>query len=181
LRPLVGSDRGLREDDLPRDDQLIVGDDGLVSITGGKLTTYRAMAQRVVDVLARRFFADRQLLGCSSTSAISGGDGRLSESASPRLRDLWSRYGSNALAIERLIDAEPEYGQPIDSRAPYLWAEVIYAIEQEFVERLDDLIERRLGAFLLAPDAPLADKISRFLGLDESGLIARRTDRGAEA
>jgi glycerol-3-phosphate dehydrogenase len=178
LRPLVGSDQGLREDDLPRDDQFIVDDDGLVSITGGKLTTYRAMAQRVVDVLARRFFSDRQLRRCGTIAAISGGDGRLPDNASPRLRDLWSRYGSNALAIERLIDAAPEHGQRIDPNAPYLWAEVFYAVEYEFVERLDDLVERRLGAFLLAPNAPLAEKISRILGLDASGLIAHRTERG---
>lgn len=178
LRPLVGSDQGLREDDLPRDDQVIIDDDGLVSITGGKLTTYRAMAERVVDLLARRFFTDRPLRRCGTTAAISGGDGRLPDNASSRLRDLWSRYGSNAWTIERLIDATPEHGQPIDQHAPFLWAEVVYAVEHEFVERLDDLVERRLGAFLLAPNAPLAEKVARMLGLDESGLIARRTGWG---
>jgi len=181
LRPLVGSDQGLREDDLPRDDQLMVNDEGLVSITGGKLTAYRAMAERVVDALVRRFFSRRQLSRCRTIAAISGGDGRLPDDASPQLRALWNRYGSNALVIDRLIDASPEMGQLIDERAPFVWAEVIYAIEHEFVERLDDLVERRLGAFLLAPDVLLAEKISQFLGLDKSGLVARRTGLGSSS
>jgi glycerol-3-phosphate dehydrogenase len=181
LRSLVGSDQGLREDDLPRDDQLMINDDGLVSITGGKLTTYRAMAERVVDALVRRFFSGRQLSRCNTVRAISGGDGQLPDHASPRLRALWNRYGSNALVIDRLIDASPEQGQLIDERAPFVWAEVVYAVEHEFVERLDDLVERRLGAFLLAPDVLLAEKISQFLGLDESGLVARRTCWGTRS
>ena len=58
---------------------------------------------------------------------------------------------------------EPDLGEQIDTRAPYRWAEVVYVMENEYVERLDDLLDRQLGELLLAPQVPLREKIQRWL------------------
>ncbi|MBX7164712.1 MAG: glycerol-3-phosphate dehydrogenase/oxidase [Pirellulales bacterium] len=178
LRPLIGSDQGQREEDLPRDDCALVDEQGRVSITGGKLTTYRAMSERVVDLLVCRFFRDRALGPCRTLEPISGGAPRCPGTASPRLRELWSRWGSNAATIEHLIATTPELGKRIDPCAPYLWAEAEYALQHEFVERLDDLVDRRFGAFVLAPEARLREAIGARFNL---GTCEQQTDAPAEA
>jgi glycerol-3-phosphate dehydrogenase len=88
------------------------------------------------------------------------------------MRELGQRYGSEALSIESMIRESPELGERIDDRAPFRWAEVLYVLKNEYVERIDDLVDRRLGAFLLAPGVDLREKIERWLRLrQESGLI----------
>ena len=65
----------------------------------------------------------------------------------------------------RVNSASPSSGfvLAIDPRAPFVWAEVDYALEHEYVERMEDLLDRRLGAFLLAPECDLGPKIANWL------------------
>lgn len=173
-RPLLGGSQGESEDALSRDYEIVRSGPGRWAITGGKLTTYRAMAQRIVDRVVREEFPfrSRRLARCSTTGPLLAAMRPLPASAPPRVRELWQRYGCEALAIEALVRDKPELGEQIDGRAPYCWAEVVYAMEHEYVERIDDLIERRLGAFLLAPDVALREKIERWLrDRQQSGLI----------
>jgi len=158
-RPLLESNEGIAEDAVSRDDRLLNAAPGIWSITGGKLTTYRAMARRVVDGLVRERFPDRSLRPCATLAPLPGARESLPVGASDRLKELWSRYGSQARSIEQRITASPELGEAIDARAPFVWAEVEHALEHEYVERLDDLLDRRLGAFLLAPECDLGPKI----------------------
>ncbi len=174
IRPLIGSERGQPEQRVSRDYRLLIRDDGVVAISGGKLTTYRAIAKKVVDVLVKRFFPEHAHRRCSTLGPISGGDRPVPHDASPRLRMLWSRYGSNALHIERLIDARGELADRIDERAPFFWAEVAYAVAHEYVERVDDLVDRRLGGFLLAPDVALHEKIEAWLRDEQSSLLGEQ-------
>jgi len=133
------------------------------AMTGGKLTTYRAMAERMVDQVVRKDFYGRQLGPCLTTRPLACAEHPLPPDAAAPLRELWQRYGSDALAIESMIRDAPELGQRIDNRAPYLWAEVVFAIENEYVERIDDLVDRRFGTFLLAPDVDLRETIECWL------------------
>ncbi len=152
VRPLIGSDTGQSEDELPRDDQVLVREDGIVSITGGKLTTYRAMAERVVDLLAARFFAQRRLPKCGTLAPLVPGPARAPQGASQRLAMLWQRYGAAAMEVERLIQRFPEerLELPIVPGSRFLWAEALYALENEFARQPEDVVDRRLGWFLLA-------------------------------
>ena len=172
-RPLVGSDGGHREDELPRDDQILYSVPGIWAVTGGKLTTYRAMARRVVDQVVRQQFADRRLRPCSTTEPLPGALRALPPNASQRLRALWTRYGAQAEQIEELIRQSPQLCEQIDEGAPYLWAEVVYAREHEYVERVDDLLDRRLGVFLLAPRGPIRARIETWFASQESTPVAR--------
>lgn len=70
IRPLIGSDRNLKEEDLPRDYELHIDPRGLLSITGGKLTTARVMAKSAVDALIADFFRERPLGACSTDSPL---------------------------------------------------------------------------------------------------------------
>jgi len=161
-RPLLENDSAT-EDAVSRDDRVLNPAPGIWAITGGKLTTYRAMAKRVIDGLARERFADCDLRPCSTASPLVGADETLPTNASLRLKQLWSRYGSQARLIEQKIIDSPELGSQIDPRAPFLWAEIDFALENEYVERIDDLLDRRLGAFLLAPECELGPKIADWL------------------
>jgi glycerol-3-phosphate dehydrogenase len=162
-RPLIESGEGVAEDAVSRDNRLLNPAPGIWAITGGKLTTYRAMAKRVVDALVRERFGDRALRNCQTVARLPGAREPLPSDASPRLEELWSRYGSQARAIEQRIGDSPELANVIDPRAPFVWAEVDYALEHEYVERMDDLLDRRLGVFLLAPECDLGPKIANWL------------------
>ena len=180
VRPLIGSDQGRREEQVSRDYQVSVRDDGVIAVTGGKLTTYRAIAERVVDTLVARFFPDRPR-PCRTIAPISGGEAALPSGPSDRLRALWSRYGSNALQIEALIDQRSELAEPIDPRAPFLLAEVVYAQQHEFVETVDDMVDRRLGAFLCAPSLGLREKLESWLrDVENASLLAHNPRSAAE-
>jgi glycerol-3-phosphate dehydrogenase len=159
---LLGGEEEASEDAVSRDDRVLNPAPGIWAITGGKLTTYRAMAKRLVDGLVRESFADRPLRACSTTAPLPSAREILPGDASPVLRDLWSRYGAAARSIERLAN-EPELSERIDPGAPFVWAEVEHALDHEWVERLDDLLDRRLGAFLLAPECDLRPIIARWL------------------
>ncbi len=74
IRPLIGSDKDKKESDIPRDFAIKVQQNGLVSITGGKLTTYRRMAKSIVDKVVKTFFSDRKHKPFNSISPISGGE-----------------------------------------------------------------------------------------------------------
>ncbi len=162
-RPLLESGEGVEEDAVSRDDRLLNPAPGLWAITGGKLTTYRAMAKRVVDALVRERFRDRTLRAASTVAPLPGASEPLPPNASQRLKDLWGRYGSQALTIEQRISESPKLGDALDPRAPFVWGEVEYVLEHEYVERMDDLVDRRLGAFLLAPSCDLGPTIANWL------------------
>jgi glycerol-3-phosphate dehydrogenase len=167
-RPLLEGAEGEAEDAVSRDDRVLNSAPGIWAITGGKLTTYRAMAERLVDGLVRERFADRPLRRCSTAAPLFGADERLPADASLRLKALWNRYGSHARLIEQRMAESPELAAPIDPRAPFVWAEVDYALEHEYVERLDDLLDRRLGVFLLAPGCDLGPKIADWMAAHRS-------------
>jgi len=128
------------------------------------------MAERIVDQIVREEFSDRRFKRCSTIGPIVGTDQPLSNEVSSRVRELWSRYGSEALTIDSLICDSPELAERIDSRVPFRWAEVVYSMRNEYVERVDDLVDRRLGAFLLAPGIDLRDKIERWI-LEHPALV----------
>ena len=149
LRPLVVSADGAaakgRTADLSRRHKVIVSDSGMVTITGGKLTTYRKMAEHTVD-------AAQKLLGrrsrCSTKRMQLFG-------ATSRNRDehLVSRFGTEAAEIRRLIANDPTLGTPLVPGLPYLRAEAVYSARYESVVRLDDVLSRRTRGLLYDRDA----------------------------
>ncbi|NUM88398.1 MAG: glycerol-3-phosphate dehydrogenase/oxidase [Bdellovibrionales bacterium] len=70
VRPLIGSDSSVKEEKLSRDHEMRVDPRGLLSITGGKLTTFRRMAEEAVDALAKEFFPHRKLAPCTTRAPL---------------------------------------------------------------------------------------------------------------
>ena len=124
---------------------------GLVSILGGKFTTYRHMAEQTVDVLAERmrWRADRCV-----TAQVG-----LTETVFPASLDLWhelarkvepnvlarllARYGAGTLPILRLIGLDPALAHPVCQHHDTIEAEVVHAITRELACTLTDVLARR--------------------------------------
>ncbi|MCF8053624.1 MAG: glycerol-3-phosphate dehydrogenase/oxidase [Deltaproteobacteria bacterium] len=177
VRPLIGSNEGMKEDDLSRDFEVIVSPRGLVSIAGGKLTTYRLMAKSAVAKVARRLLGRRGFYNAPMV-AISGGDFAPAQqetliaamAAAQRqdvglTRRLFSRYGTNAQIILAKIADDPQLLKPVGTSS-YLYAEVDYIVENEFIESISDVLLRRTALALCEEDNGIgvAAELARFIG-----------------
>jgi glycerol-3-phosphate dehydrogenase len=168
LRPLL-DEAGKRPSEISRKDEIMVdAATGLVSVAGGKLTTYRAMAERVVDLVCQRLGSGTP---CRTAAlALPGGECPPSElraltervaAALPRLAPgaaarLVRLYGTEAEAIAARAGADPPAGEPLPGLPDVPRAEIEHALDAEMVLTLTDLLERRTRVLLFAPDQGLA-------------------------
>jgi glycerol-3-phosphate dehydrogenase len=170
LRPLVKSATSGRTADLSRRHRVTTSPNGVVSVTGGKLTTYRAMAADTVDVVMKRLgrrgrspTARLRLHGCVP-------------SGRPGVDHLTRRFGTDADQVRRLVDADPGLARPLVPGLAYLRAEAVYAARHEMATTLVDVLARRTRAHLedraacLAAASAIAELLAGELGWD-----ARRT------
>lgn len=188
LRPLVKASANPKESkrkgatkDLSRRHQVLVAPSGVVTITGGKLTTYRQMAVDTIDTAAKAF--DDRKIPRSPTRSLSlhGADGadavleRRTDDGLDRstLEHLVGRYGADADIIDAMVASDPDLGRPLVPGLPYLRAEVVFAARYEMARNVDDVLSRRTRARLLARDASLAaaEDVAGLIG-DELGLDA---------
>jgi glycerol-3-phosphate dehydrogenase len=136
---------------------------GLVSIAGGKYTTYRIMARDAVDVAARDLpfpvpptrTAELPLLGAvgakdaEARARLHPGAAKL---APAQVHHLVGRYGTVALRVLDLVVAEPDLARPVDGAEDYLGAEVRYAVLYEAALHVDDVLTRRTHIAFEAAD-----------------------------
>ncbi len=167
LRPLIGQEAGSTSK-LSREYLLEVSAGGLVSILGGKWTTYRRMASATIDQAAKvGGLPERPCVTEGLPLAGHPGD-------APRSDGPLSLHGSDAEAIEQLIADRPELGAPLHPRLPYLAAEVVWSCQNEWPRTLEDLLARRLRALFLDARAAseMAEDVARLmagtLGLESS-------------
>ncbi len=162
LRPLLAdpggrSTRRARTADLSRRHQVSVSASGVVSVTGGKLTTYRRMAadtvNEVVKVLGRG--PRRSPTGSMPLRGAAGAAELRQDGASARLGvdqpvvdHLVGRYGGEARALLAMVRADPAMGAPLVQGLPYLRAEAVYAARYEMAHTLEDVLSRRTRAAL---------------------------------
>jgi len=163
LRPLVKSAPSGRTADLSRQHKVAVSPAGLVSVTGGKLTTYRRMAADAVDTVMDRL----ERKGHSKTKRLRllGGDGYVEPTGTERLSHLRRRYGTLATDVEGLITADPSLGAPLVPGLSYVAAEAVYAARHEMARSVDDVLSRRTRARLLdrAASGEAAPAVARLL------------------
>jgi glycerol-3-phosphate dehydrogenase len=183
LRPLVdpaepnGSKGPKPTTKVSREHMLDVPVPGLVSIAGGKFTTYRLMARDVVDAavadLGREVPASvtdqLPLLGADGLAAVRASAGRLAEDyRMPRaaVEHLLGRYGTLAAEVLDLIRAEPGLARPLADGHPYLRAEVAYAVTHESALHVEDVLMRRMRLFIESADAGTgaAAEVSSIMG-----------------
>lgn len=187
LRPLLAPEHSLSPAEVSREHRVVTSPSELITIAGGKLTTYRVMARDVVDAVAERLHAidgrevadrpptDRLPLPGGETAdlavLIDAARGRQATDA--EARHLVDYYGSESAAVLNLVERDRSLGEPIIAGRPEIWAEVVHAVEREMAVRLADLLVRRLHLFYEDPDhglgaAPaVAARMAELLGWDE--------------
>lgn len=161
LRPLVKSvstdGDTTSTQDLSRQHQVAESPSGVVRVNGGKLTTYRDMAEDTVDhvsgLLGRNKHAGRR--GSTRRLRLFGAQDSLPEPATDSDTHLWSRYGSSADEIRALIAFDPALEEPLVAGLPYLKAEAVYAARHEMATTLSDVLMRRTRAHLFDRSASL--------------------------
>jgi glycerol-3-phosphate dehydrogenase len=151
LRPLVASAPTARTADLSRRHTVTASPSGVITVTGGKLTTYRKMAADTVDaVVAALGRGPRR--SPTARLPLRGAEGW------DRIDDahLAGRYGGEARVVQAMIGRDPALGEPLVPGLPYRRAEALYAVRYEMARTLDDILARRTRARLLARDASAA-------------------------
>ena len=188
LRPLLNQDNRSNPSQVSREHHVVESPHGLITIAGGKLTTYRVMARDVVDRVSKRLHEldGRPLAARAATDRIPlpGGEAAdlqvLVEAARARgasdatAQHLVAFYGSEAAAVLNFVDRDRGLGEPIVAGRPEIWAEVTYAIEREMAVRVQDVLLRRLHLFYESRDQAralvpaVALRMSKLLDWDDA-------------
>lgn len=157
LRPLIRDARSARTADLSRRHSVTTSPDAMVTVTGGKLTTYRLMAAGTVDAVARLLPPARRvppsptrhlrLLGAEGPPAPAGG--APGDVSPERFAHLAGRHGSETGEVLGLCKEDPSLAGPLVAGLPYLRAEAVYAARHEMACTLDDILARRTRAAML--------------------------------
>lgn len=191
LRPLVKSASSGRTADLSRRHKVAPSPSGVVSITGGKLTTYREMAADTIDTVVEGLgdaVPRRARRSRTAKLRLRGADGydALVVGADERTDHLAHRYGGEARTVLALVAQDPTLGEPLVEGLPYLRAEALYAARHEMARTVDDVLSRRTRARLLARDASdaAAPDVGRLiqaeLGLTDDEVAAQVADYRAQ-
>jgi glycerol-3-phosphate dehydrogenase len=165
MRPLVRAKGSRETKKLIRAHEVEVDHtSGLVSILGGKWTTYRAMAEDTVDVVARE-------IGASVSSKtrdlrLAGGEGYNSEHwrllagiyglSEATARHLAEKFGAEAEAVLALTNEDPNLKSPIVASGAPILSEVVYCARDEMAVTIEDVLARRLGLQMFDWDLAMA-------------------------
>ena len=187
IRPLVAG-RGADPGSTSREHSIVWTAPGLLSVTGGKLTTYRSMAASVVDQVVRALGATARPAP-THTVVLPGGDMRSfteeAEVASatigivPLAEHLVRLYGTGWREVWTIVGSNTALSAPVVPTLPYIVAELHYAVEQEMALTLGDLLIRRLHVAYETRDhgiaaAPAAARaVGPLLGWSESDYSAQ--------
>jgi glycerol-3-phosphate dehydrogenase len=196
VRPLIHQE-GKSPSELSRKDEIFYAPSGLISIAGGKLTGFRKMAERTVDVVVKELYKKekRPIKNCKTANIkLSGGDFKqdddipdyilqLTEEAigtgltEKEIEKLVYKYGTNTPIILDMLEADVRQKLPI--RKKMLFAELQYAVKYEMVCTLSDFAIRRTGRLYFERDElddiyfDILDELERLLKLSKQEKLAQ--------
>jgi glycerol-3-phosphate dehydrogenase len=179
LRPLVRAATNERTADLSRRHSVRTSDSGVITVTGGKLTTYRRMAADAVDAATKKLGTHGKHRSQTKKIRIRGAAGSDASDLPP---DLAARYGSDARDVLALEATDASLAEPLVPGLVYTKAEAVYAVRNEMARTVDDVLSRRTRARLLGRDAS-ADASASVAALlaSELGWSDAERDRQAAA
>ncbi len=149
IRPLVKTGDDKTTAALARDHTILISQSGLLTITGGKWTTYRKMAEDAVHHAA--MLAGLEERQCRTEHLLLHGAQTKQELAGP-----FEVYGSDYEAVKKLAQEAPMLTQPLHENLPYRCGEVIWAVRHEMARTVEDVLARRTRALLLDARASIA-------------------------
>ncbi len=159
LRPLVASDPTKDPSSVSREEFIFESPSGLITLAGGKLTTYRLVAKEIVDRITKRLHPRPigKVPACTTgikplPGGLSAGTDEIVERiqasgacglTAQQVRHLARRYGSRATEVLALVQSDGNLKQLLVPGMPDIWAEVAYAISAEMAVYPDDILMRR--------------------------------------
>jgi glycerol-3-phosphate dehydrogenase len=167
IRPLVKASETAGTAALSRDHTIHIARSGLLTVAGGKWTTYRKMAEDCVDHaialgdLPERDCVTRELRVHGASTGVGPGG-------------AFAGYGADAEGLMEIVERQPELGEPLHSELAVCAAEVLWSVRHEMARTVDDVLARRTRALFLNARAAvaMAPAVARLLavelGVDEA-------------
>lgn len=161
IRPLVGSSDAANTAALARDHTIHISNTGLVTVTGGKWTTYRKMAEDAVNQAA--LLGELEIRPCVTTDLPIHGFHKNAECFGDH-----AIYGSDAPALQALIHQNAEYSERIHPDMPCLVGEIAWAVRNEMARTVEDFLSRRTRSLLLGArvSMEMAPKVAEVMALE---------------
>jgi len=161
LRPLAKPDDAKDTASVSRDHSITVDESGLITVTGGKWTTYRKMGEDTIRKAA-------ELAGLENKNSITenlvihGGQNY------NHTEGVLKYYGSDAAHIKKLIEEQSDWGEKLHERLPYIKAQVIWAVRNEMARTVEDFLARRTRALLLDAKASveMVPEVARLMAME---------------
>ena len=152
IRPLAAASFGSDASSASREHRIARSSSGLLTVTGGKLTTYRAMSEELVDTIGAALGVT--LSPCrTAEEPLPGGDLASLDTEAAAARDvtgapelgghLAHRYGTAWRDVWRLAERDPSLARPVAAGVPYVGAELVHGVEEEMACTIADLLVRR--------------------------------------
>ena len=152
-RPLAAPKKeGKSSKEVSRSHKIIVSDHDLITITGGKWTSYRRMAEDTVDKAIEMGKVEKRK--CVTRKLKIHG-----WRPNPNLADHMYVYGSDEPSIRKMINENPALGERLSEKYGYTVAEVLWAVREEMAQTVEDVLARRVR--LLFVDAREAQNVAR--------------------
>jgi len=182
LRPLLASDKPGGPSAVSREESILQSSSGLVTLAGGKLTTYRFVAQEVVDLVARRLGSSVRHGRETAMKPLPGGSPPKREEmvdqfirtdgnglTREQVEHLVQRYGSRTGEVMALIQTHSDLKETMVPGLPDIWAEAEYAVQTEMALQPDDILLRRTKLGIQDPReaAHIVEIVRKKLGLPE--------------
>jgi len=145
LRPLAAprhENEGARTKEISRSHKLIVSPSGLITITGGKWTTYRKMAEDTVNLAVKT--VKLPYIKCTTKDLRIHG-----YIADPDRSDRRYIYGSDMNALLNMMEENPAYSAKLSDRVDFTAGEVVWAVRKEMARNVDDVLARRVRVLYL--------------------------------
>ena len=161
LRALVREKDGAAPSSVPREEVILESGSGLITVAGGKFTTHREIAQKLVDLVMKRLGRRAGICPTLTTpfsgarplekGEESGGAAVMRTIPGTAATILKARYGTRAPIVARIASRRPELAQPLSRGCPALGAEVVNAVVNEMAHSVGDFLIRRTSLSWRAP------------------------------
>jgi glycerol-3-phosphate dehydrogenase len=162
LRPLAAPEKeGTSTKEVSRSHKIIVSETGLITITGGKWTTYRRIAQDIIDKAISTHKLPKK--ECKTEHIAIHGS---TKTDAENRKDHLYIYGTDIPKILELHNQEPELKEKLHPNYDYTMAEVVWAIRHEMARTIDDVLARRVRLLFLDARAAIdsCEKVGHLLG-----------------